>query len=122
MEKKLNRTCTDIDYDGRCFVPEMNSENGEVSGQTVFTYHQSGTLLWAEYGGGDIVKGTLIGTVLQNGELDFVYQHMNREMQLRTGKCHSVPVVSEGGKLELSEEWEWTNGDFSKGNSLLVEQ
>jgi len=53
-------------------------ENGEVSEQTVFTYHQSGNFLWGEYSGGDIWKGSLIGTVLTNGELDFVYHHMNR--------------------------------------------
>lgn len=122
MEKELRRTDTDIHYEGRRFIPKRNSENGEVSEQTVFTYHQNGSLLWAEYGGGGILKGTLIGTVLQNGELDFVYQHSNREMQIRTGRCHSVPSLSDQGKLILSEEWEWTNGDCSKGVSVLAEQ
>ena len=100
---------------------EMDMENGEVSEQTIFTYHQNGTLLWAQYSGGDILKGSLIGTVLSNGELDFVYHHMNRDMQVKTGKCHSVPNVLENGKIELSEQWEWTSGDYSKGESLIVE-
>lgn len=78
-------------------------------------------LLWAEYSGGDILKGSLIGTVLCNGELDFVYHHMNQNMQIKTGKCHSVPTVQENGKIELSEQWQWTTGDCSKGESLLVE-
>jgi len=80
MEKELHKVSTDINYDGRKFIPKINSENGEVSEQTVFTYHQSGNLLWAEYNGGNILKGSLIGTVLQNGELDFVYHHMNQDM------------------------------------------
>ena len=121
MEKELCKDITDINYDGRKFVPKMNSKNGEVSEQTVFTYHQSGNLLWAEYSGGDIWKGSLIGTVLSNGELDFVYHHMNRDMQVKTGKCHSVPTILENGKIELSEKWEWTNRDCSKGKCLLVE-
>ena len=121
MGKELFKATTDINYDGRKFIPKMNSENGEVSEQTVFTYHQSGNLLWAEYSGGDIWKGSLIGTVLSNGELDFVYHHMNRDMQVKTGKCHSVPTLLENGKIELSEKWEWTSGDYSKGESLLVE-
>lgn len=121
MEKELHNVTTDIDYDGRKFVPKMNSENGEVSEQTVFWYHQNGTLLWAEYSGGDIQKGSLIGTVQPNGELDFVYHHINRDMQIKTGKCHSVPALLENGKIELSEKWEWTSGDCSKGESLLVE-
>ncbi len=99
----------------------MNSENGEVNEQTIFTYHQKGKLLWAEYSGGNILKGFLIGTVSINGEFDFVYHHMNQAMQVKTGKCHSVPSVLEDGKIELSEKWEWTSGNYSEGESLLVE-
>lgn len=65
MEKELHKVSFKINYDGRKFSPKMNSENGEVSEQTVFLYHQN-------------------------------------------------------GKIELSEQWEWTNGDYSKGESLLV--
>ena len=121
MEKELHQISSAINYDGRKFVPKMNSENGEVSEETLFLYHQNGSLLWAEYSGGDILKGSLIGSVSDNGELDFVYHHMNRDMNVKTGKCHSVPTVMENGKIKLSEQWEWTSGDFSKGESLLVE-
>ena len=121
MEKELHKISSAINYDGRKFVPKMNSENGEVSEQTMFLYHQNGSLLWAEYSGGDILKGSLIGSVSDNGELDFVYHHMNQDMKVKTGKCHSVPTVMENGKIKLSEQWEWTSGDFSKGESLLVE-
>lgn len=121
MEKELHQISSTINYDGRKFVPKMNSENGEVSEQTLFSYHQNGSLLWAKYCGGDILKGSLIGTVSDNGELDFVYHHMNRDMKVKTGKCHSVPTVMENGKIKLLEQWEWTSGDLSKGESLLVE-
>ena len=46
---------------------------------------------------------------------------MNQNMQIKTGKCHSVPTVQENGKIELSEQWQWTSGDYSKGEFLLVE-
>ena len=121
MEKELYQISSAINYDGRKFVPKMNSENGEVSEQTLFLYHQNESLLWAEYSGGDILKGSLIGLVSDNGELDFVYHHINRYMMIKTGKCHSVPTVMENGKIKLLEQWEWTSGDFSKGESLLVE-
>lgn len=67
------------------------------------------------------LKGSLIGTDLCNGELDFVYHHMSQNMQIKTGKCNSVPTVLENGKIELSEQWQWTSGGYSKGESLLVE-
>lgn len=121
MEKEVNKVITDINYDGRRFIPKMNSGHGEVNEQTIFTYHQSGNLLWAEYSGGEILKGSLVGSVSGDGELDFVYHHMNRDRKLKTGKCHSVPTILENGKIELLEQWEWTGGDNSKGKSLLEE-
>lgn len=50
-----------------------------------------------------------------------MYHHMNRKMQIKTGKCHRLPTVLEKRKIELSEQWQWTSGDYSKGQSLLVE-
>lgn len=78
-------------------------------------------MLWAECSGGNILKGFLIGTVSIDGEFDFVYHHMNQIMQVKTGKCHNVPIVLEDGKIELSEKWKWTSGNYSEGESLLVE-
>lgn len=42
-------------------------------------------------------------------------------IKVKTGKCHSVPAVLKNGKIELSEKWAWTSGDFSKGESLPAE-
>ena len=53
----------------------------------------------------------------ENGELDFYYQHINVQKQIRVGVCHSVPKVLENGKIELSEKWKWLNGDKSEGSS-----
>ncbi len=121
MEKELVKVDTEISYDGRYFVPQVNTENGEVDGQTVFAYHQKGNVLWAEYAGGEIRKGHLIGTVATNGELDFHYQHINVQGQVRVGKCYSIPTVREDGRIELAEEWQWLNGDKSKGKSVIME-
>lgn len=121
MEKQLPKVTTSICYEGKFFIPKMNSENGEVDNQTVFQYHQKENLLWADYAGGEIVKGHLTGTVAQNGELDFYYHHINEHQQVRVGVCHSVPHMLENGKVELAEEWQWLNGDCSKGTSILIE-
>ena len=110
-----------LSYDGRKFVPQVNTENGEADGQTVFEYHQDGNMLWADYCGGEIIKGQLLGTVDANGELDFYYQHINLQNQIRVGKCHSIPQILGDGKIELCEEWQWLNGDMSKGSSVIRE-
>ena len=121
MEKPLFKANSSIDYNGRRFVPQMNSENGEVSEETIFEYHQRGNMLWAEYSGGDILRGSLIGNVLENGELDFAYHHLNKDMERKSGICYSVPEVKGDGKITLYEKWEWTSGDCSSGESVLVE-
>lgn len=121
MSKTLNKHNTKINYDNKKFITKMNTENGDVDDNTLFTYHQNMNLLWAEYSGGDIVKGSIIGIVLENGELDFYYHHLNINNDIRVGKCHSVPRILDNNKLEMLEKWQWLNGDLSKGKSILIE-
>lgn len=122
MEKNFTKSSTVICYDGKVFVPRKNTENGEVDGDTVFKYHQNDDVMWAEYSGGDVIKGHMIGAVAKNGELDFYYQHLNKQKKFRIGVCHSVPKVLENGKIELHEKWKWINGDKSEGASVVIEK
>lgn len=121
MEKRINCQPGRINYDGKIFIPQRNTENGEVDEETIFHYFQENDLFWAEYCGGDVLKGHMIGTVAENGELDFHYQHLNKDGQIRIGKCHSIPYILENGKIALQEKWQWLNGDLSSGESVVVE-
>ena len=98
-----------------------NSETGEVSSETVFHYHQKNNLVWAEYAGGEIVFGNLIAKVTDNDSLEMRYQHLNKNGELMTGKCFSVPETLSDGRIQLHEKWQWTSGDFSKGESIVEE-
>ncbi len=121
MEKDLNRLNPNITYNGRTFTTKANSENGEVGEETIFHYYQEDHLFWAEYSGGEIQKGTMIGYVNEDASLDFHYQHINTNNEVRIGKCHSIPRMNALGKLEMLEEWQWLNGDLSNGKSIVVE-
>lgn len=110
-----------IDYDGKKFRSVQNSETGEVSGETVFHYHQKGDLVWAEYGGGEIVFGTLIAKCDLAGLLDMRYHHLNRRGELMTGICTSTPELLPDGRIRLHEKWRWTCGDRSSGESIVEE-
>lgn len=59
-----------------------------------------------------------MGTVIESGELDFHYQHINEQKQVRVGVCHSVPRILDNGKMELAEKWKWLNGDKAEGASV----
>jgi hypothetical protein len=110
-----------INYNGRKFRSVNNSPNGEVDGQTVFQYFQKDEIVWATYQGGSIQWGTLIATVDDAGRLDMRYQHVNARGELMTGKCFSTPETLPDGRIRLHEDWQWTSGDGSKGQSVVEE-
>ena len=110
-----------IDYDNRKFVSVQNSESSEVSGETLFHYHQKGDLVWAEYTGGAIVFCNLIAKVSADDALEMRYQHLNQLGELMTGKCFSKPKILPDGRIRLHEKWQWTCGDFSFGESIIEE-
>jgi hypothetical protein len=110
-----------INYNDRTFKSVSNSDAGEVSGETTFYYHQKDDLVWAEYAGGEIVFGNLIAKVLPDDSLEMRYQHLNKRGKLMTGKCFSKPEILNDGRLRMREKWQWTNGDFSNGESIVEE-
>ncbi len=107
---------------GNFLFRKKNTENGEVDEDTVFAYHQKDNILWADYSGGEIIKRYLVGTVAENGELDFYYLHINEQKQVRIGVWHNIPQILDNGKIKLSEKWQWLNGDKSEGVSVIVEK
>ena len=71
-----------LNLDNKKFVAVENTANGEVSSQTEFHYHQQGKMIWAEYGGGEILKGFLIGKWIDDTQIEFTYQHLNQSLTL----------------------------------------
>ena len=110
-----------MNYHDKKFRAVNNSTNGEVESETVFHYRQLGEVFWATYQGQQIVKGTITGKVSENGELDFMYQHINLQGDFRTGQCNSKPEIMDNGGIRLYEKWKWTCGDFSEGTSIIEE-
>jgi hypothetical protein len=111
-----------INYHNKLFRPSSNTANGETNSDTVFLYQQTGNILTAEYSGGSIIKGHLIGLVDKDGAIDMRYHQINNKGELMTGICKSTPELMENGKLKLHEKWEWTCGDYSKGESIIEEE
>lgn len=110
-----------MNYHGKSFRAVSNTANGETSAETIFHYRQVGNVLTAEYSGGRIVTGHLLGFVDEAGNLDFRYHQINTDGQLMTGQCQSVPERLLGGKIRLHETWQWTSGDQSAGTSVVEE-
>lgn len=112
---------TAINYDGRKFIPTSNSATGEVSGDTIFHYHQDGKVFWAEYAGGAVCKGFMVGMVQPDGGLVLSYQHLNTDDTIRSGRCVSVPELLHDGRLRLHEKWQWNDSSKEEGHSIVEE-
>lgn len=107
--------------DGKIFVSASNTENGDVKVDTLFYYRQKGNIVSAEYRGGSIVRGQLLAQVLDNGQLDMRYHHLNNKGEFMLGKCLSTPEVLPDGRLRFKESWQWLSGDMSSGYSEIEE-
>ena len=107
--------------DGKIFRSVANTTNGEVGSDTLFYYRQNGTVVTAEYSGGNIVKGHLLAVLLANGQLDMRYHHLNDKGEFKLGKCISTPEILPDGRLKFKEDWQWLSGDMSEGYSEIEE-
>jgi hypothetical protein len=110
-----------INYHNKKFKVISNSENGELSNEMVFTYHQVENILSCSYKDTTIKKGELIGLVAKDGSIEMRYLQINSNNEIMSGKCHSIPEIMPNGKIRLHENWQWTSGDLSKGTSILEE-
>ena len=110
-----------FNYNDKRFKSVKNTINGETSEETIFHYIQTKNIVTARYVGGKIIEGQLIGLVSKEGEINMRYHQINTNGDLMTGKCKSIPEVLTNGKIRLHEEWQWTSGDKSKGNSIIEE-
>jgi hypothetical protein len=110
-----------INYNGRSFVSIENTANGEVSSKTFFEYKQEGHIITATYSGGEIIKGTLVGIIKQDGCLEFRYNHVNIKNEIRGGQCISTPKILPDGRIRLYESWKWLDSEATEGNSIIEE-
>jgi len=111
-----------MNYNDKKFRPISNTDNGEISNETLFHYRQIGKILRCEYSGGKIKYGHLIGLVDNAGNIEMRYHQVNDKDELMTGICESKPEILENGKIRLHENWKWTSGDYSEGTSIIEEQ
>lgn len=97
-----------------------NSENGKVNSDMIFEYKQNGNLVTADYHGGSVICGKII-TIHHGDHLDMRYQCMTINEELKAGKAIAKITQSDNGKLKLSLNWEWLDGQDERGTSQYIE-
>ncbi|MET9968466.1 hypothetical protein ABZZ80_21685 [Streptomyces sp. NPDC006356] len=105
--------------DGLVLAPVADQAPGQVGTHTRFTYHEKDGEIWAEYTGGDVVRGHLVGT--RDGDrLDFRYVQLKRDGTTSSGHCVSTVTELPDGRVRLDETWQWESQDGS--GTSVVEQ
>ncbi|MET9519842.1 hypothetical protein [Streptomyces sp. NPDC002994] len=105
--------------DGLVLSPVADQAPGQVGTQTRFTYHQQDGRIWADYAGGDVVQGHLVGT-REGDALDFRYVQLKQDGTTSSGHCTSTVVALPDGRLRLEETWAWESQEGS-GTSVVEE-
>ncbi len=110
-----------IDYDGRVFRSSA-SETADPGGVgPLGHYHQHGNQVWAEFTGGKVLRGNLVGTCDQDGTLHLAYCQLLTGGTVVAGSCTSIPQVLDDGRVRLAEHWRRFDDAGSTGVSYIEE-
>lgn len=112
---------TRIDYDGRRFHHPVDAQlgGGTAAEKPVGHYHQDGDLVWAEFSGGAVRLGRLVGGCRPDGVIDAAYCMLTTGGETVAGACVSTPTVLPDGRVRLTERWRRLDG--SSGVSHIEE-
>jgi hypothetical protein len=96
------------DYDGLRFAP---AGGHRVAGETpVGVYRQHGDLVTADFSGGAVRAGRLVGTTRPDGTIDASYCMVHADGEVVAGACVSTPSVLADGRIRLTEHWRRLDG------------
>ena len=101
------------DYDGRAFRKAGGGDG------VVVRYRQRADLVWADFTGGPVRRGTLNGTCAEDGTLRLAYSLVLATGEVVSGHTVNTPSPGEDGLLLLREEWERYGGHAEQGISYL---
>ena len=87
------------------------AKTGVVNKETVFTFQQADNIVSAEYEGGGVVKGYLVGK-LTGEELQFRYCQLGSAEDLDGGLSNCIVSTTPDGRLRIIERFQWeSRGD-----------
>jgi len=107
--------------DNRVFTPIDNSTGGIVDARTRFHFWQNGDAFYADYFGGDVREGHIIGrfTGPRTGQL--LYHCMTNTRELKAGRAVVTFTLSDDGRVGMALDWAWISGGTESGQSYYEE-
>ena len=105
--------------DGRRFRPPDNVTGGDVGVATLFVFHQEDDMVWAEYVGGRVRKGFLVGST-DGVYVEFRYTQLLTDGTTANGWSRDRIEMLSDGRMLLHEWWRWES-KVGSGTSILAE-
>ena len=103
--------------DGKTFRVVRNDGPGvEVNEATIFHYRQTGDIVHADYSGGGVRAGKLVG-VLEGVTIRHGYVQVNHAGEIHSGRSTVEVQRTAAGKLRLVDSWEW---ESKAGRGLCI--
>jgi hypothetical protein len=94
---------------------------GVVNHETVFHFSQQDDVVTADYAGGKILRGFLVGKINEENQLDFSYCQLQVDGKLDNGASHCEVSTNENGKVILTEHFEWASRSDEYGTNVFQE-
>jgi hypothetical protein len=111
-----------FDYDGLTFVSAAAAETTGADGDVPRGhYHQRGDLVWGEFSGGTVRRGSLAGRCAPDGTIRFAYCQVLVDGRVVAGECVSRPARLPDGRIRLREEWQRYGPHADRGVSIVDE-
>lgn len=107
--------------DNRVLVPVLNSDGGLVNDRTRFHFWQDGDALYADYFGGDVREGHIIGRMTGPRTGQMLYHCMTTSRELKAGRAVASFTVSDDGLVGMILDWRWISGGSENGVSHYTE-
>ena len=96
------------------------AEQGVVNEDTIFDFKQTENFVSAEYSGGHILKGFLVGTV-EGNHFQFNYCQKQIDGKLDNGASICEVTKNENGRIRIIERFEWESRPGETGVNIFEE-
>lgn len=110
-----------FNLDGRTFCPVQNSASGTVTDATKFRFQQTGENITADYEGGEIETGHIVGKFTTPDTAELIYHCLTNAGEMKAGQAQARFAINDAGSLTIDMQWQWLNGDKSAGTSHYEE-
>lgn len=102
-----------INYEGRKFR-KPNSD-------TVAVYHQEHDIVWVDFSGGEVRRGSITGICDPDGTLHMGYTMVLAGGEVICGRTVNTPEMADNGRIRLHEVWERYGPHAATGVSYIEE-